>query len=118
MNSYYQMDVEALQNAMSKDNSDGLNPFLVIATAGTTDVGAIDPLEQVAALCHEYNTWFHVDAAYGGFFMLVDQMKEKFKGIELSDSLVMDPHKGMFIPYGSGVVLIKNSENLLKSYSH
>ncbi len=118
MNSSFQMDTEELYKAIKKDKEDGLNPFLVIATAGTTDTGAIDPLDRIADICAEFNLWFHVDAAYGGFFILVEEMKEKFKGIERSDSLVMDPHKSLFIPYGSGMVLIKNKEKLLASNLH
>ena len=118
MDEDFRMDTTALQNTLEADKRAGLNPFLVIATAGTTDTGAIDPLDKIADLCSEYNTWFHIDCAYGGFFILVDEIKEKFKGIERSDSLVMDPHKSMFIPYGSGIVLVKNTEALLKSFSH
>lgn len=117
MNSHYQMNTEALKDQIGEDNAKGLNPFLVVATAGTTDTGAIDSLETIAKLCKEYGTWFHVDAAYGGFFMLANGMKDKFKGIEQSDSVVMDPHKTLFIPYGSGAVLIKNREVLLASNS-
>lgn len=118
MNNRYQMDVEALQKQMENDQTEGLNPFLVVATAGTTDTGAIDPLEEIADLCSRHEAWFHVDAAYGGFFMMVDEMQESFKGIERSDSVVMDPHKTLFIPYGSGVVLIRNREALLSSNAH
>jgi glutamate/tyrosine decarboxylase-like PLP-dependent enzyme len=118
MNPNFQMDAEALKHVIKKDKKEGLLPCMVIATAGTTDTGAIDPLDSIADICSENKVWFHVDAAYGGFFMLVDELKDKFKGIEKSDSLVIDPHKGLFIPYGSGVVLIKNGAALLASYSH
>jgi aromatic-L-amino-acid/L-tryptophan decarboxylase len=118
MNSRYQMDTEALRDTMARDKRDGLRPFLVVATAGTTDTGAIDPLDQIADLCSEHEAWFHIDAAYGGFFVLLNQLKEKFKGIERSDSLVMDPHKSMFLPFGLGVVLVKNGAALLASNSH
>lgn len=118
INSVYQMRADALRRMMSKDREDGLRPFLVVATAGTTDTGAIDPLDAIADVCAEHKAWFHVDAAYGGFFILVDRLEAKFKGIERSDSVVVDPHKGLFLPFGTGVVLIKNSSALLKSYSH
>ncbi len=118
MNSRYQMDTLALGAMLEKDKAAGLQPFLVIATAGTTDAGAIDPLDEVADLCQQYKTWFHVDAAYGGFFILVDQLKDKFKGIERSDSVVLDPHKGLFLPFGSGAVVVRDSSKLLNSYSH
>lgn len=117
MNSRYQMNTDALQQQIEIDLQDGLNPFLIIATAGTTDTGAIDPLERISELSSKYDTWFHIDAAYGGFFLLVDEIKERFKGIEKSDSVVMDPHKTLFIPYGSGVVLVRHRDRLLNSFS-
>jgi aromatic-L-amino-acid/L-tryptophan decarboxylase len=117
LNEHYQMNTRALQKQIEADIESGLRPFLVVATAGTTDTGAVDPLLEIGLLCKKYKIWFHVDAAYGGFFILVDEIKEKFKGIELSDSLVMDPHKTLFIPYGSGVVLVRDREVLLSSNS-
>jgi aromatic-L-amino-acid decarboxylase len=118
MNERYQMDVSALAETLRQDKDNGLIPFLVIGTAGTTDTGAIDPLDAIADLCERYHAWFHVDAAYGGFFMLLGEIAIKFKGIERSDSLVMDPHKSMFLPYGTGVVLVKDAQTLLRTYSH
>jgi len=107
-----------LKSLIEQDKKDGLNPFLVIASAGTTDTGAIDPLEEIARITKENALWFHVDAAYGGFFILVEEMKERFKGIELADSLVIDPHKGLFLPYGLGVVLIKDREAVFHSHHY
>lgn len=118
MNDRFEMNAEALREEIIRDKQQGLHPFFVAATAGTTDTGAIDPLDCIANICHDHHVWFHVDAAYGGFFMLVDALKEKFKGIERSDSVVLDPHKTLFIPYGSGVVLLRDKENLLTSFSH
>ncbi len=117
MNPRHQMDAVALEEMLTHDVAIGLRPFLVIATAGTTDAGAIDPLESIAALSEKFSLWFHVDAAYGGFFMLVDTLREKFRGIERSDSAVLDPHKGMFLPFGTGVVLVKDPAKLMKSFS-
>lgn len=105
-----------LSKHIEKDISLGLSPFLVVASAGTTDTGAIDPLEDIAKICKAKSLWFHVDAAYGGFFMLLDSKKKCFKGIELSDSLVVDPHKGLFLPYGIGAVLIKDREAVFHSH--
>lgn len=110
----FRIDPENLENRILDDKSIGLNPFLVIASAGTTDVGAIDPLEKMATIAEKYGVWFHVDAAYGGFFILTSK-KEQFKGIERADSLVVDPHKGLFMPYGVGAVLIKDAKTALKS---
>ena len=98
------------------DNAAGLNPFLVVASAGTTDVGAIDPLMEIGAIAKQHGLWYHIDAAYGGFFILTDEGKQKLKGIETSDSVIIDPHKGLFLPYGLGVVLVRNVDNLKRSY--
>jgi len=114
-NAKHQMNVDLFHELIESDIRQGHCPFLVVATAGTTDTGAIDPLNEIVDLCDKYNIWFHVDAAYGGFFMLLDEMKDHFKGIQRSDSLVMDPHKTLFIPYGSGVVLVRDKRRLLKS---
>jgi glutamate/tyrosine decarboxylase-like PLP-dependent enzyme len=110
--------VSGLEEAVLKDRQQGLNPFCVIASAGTTDTGAIDPLHDIGTFCAEQNLWFHVDAAYGGFFMLVPDRKELFKGIELADSLVIDPHKGLFLPYGLGAVLVKDREAVFHSHHY
>ncbi|MBL4648859.1 MAG: amino acid decarboxylase, partial [Aureispira sp.] len=93
----------------------GLIPFMVMASAGTTDTGAIDPLEAIADICQAEELWFHVDGAYGGFFVLSEEVKAKFKGIERADSIVIDPHKGLFLPYGSGALLIRNVKWLYDS---
>ena len=85
--------------------------------AGTTDVGAIDPLPEIGAVAREHRLWYHIDAAYGGFFILTDEGRDKLRGLETSDSLIIDPHKGLFLPYGLGVVLVKNVEDLKRSYS-
>jgi len=118
LNEQYQMDHRQLRQQIEADVAAGLNPFLVVATAGTTDTGAVDPLQEIAALCRRHHVWFHIDAAYGGFFMLADEVKDKFKGVELSDSIVMDPHKTLFMPYGSGVVLLRDRQILLASNAH
>lgn len=106
-----------LANKVESDKAAGLNPFLVVASAGTTDVGAIDPLTEIGAIAKESGCWYHIDAAYGGFFILTDEGKEKLRGLELADSLIIDPHKGLFLPYGLGVVLVKNVGDLARSYS-
>ena len=118
LNERFQMNTAALMNQLQEDTEAGLQPFLVVGTAGTTDTGAVDPLYEIAALARQHNAWFHVDAAYGGFFVLVDELKQKFHGIEKANSIVMDPHKTLFIPYGSGVVLVRNRRDLLDSNAH
>lgn len=105
---HFRMDTKYLHIQLEKDIFQGLEPFLVVGSAGTTDTGAVDPLNEIASLAEQFGLWFHVDAAYGGFFLLVDELKRKFRGIERSDSVAIDPHKGLFLPYGLGAVLIKN----------
>jgi len=105
-----------LKLKIKTDKQNGLNPFLVVASAGTTDTGAIDPLQEIGEIAKKNNLWYHVDGAYGGFFILVDDKKENFKGIELADSLVVDPHKGLFLPYGLGAVLVKDKQAVYHSH--
>lgn len=106
----------ALTAAIKQDASNGLIPSIVIASAGTTDTGAIDPLYEIGQICKSNDLWFHIDGAYGGFFILVEQIKERFKGMEMADSLVVDPHKGLFLPYGIGAVLVKDKEAVMQSH--
>jgi len=114
----WRIDAGKLNEQIMKDKADGLNPFLIIATAGTTDAGAVDPLFEIGKIADENNLWYHIDAAYGGFFILTEERKELFRGIELADSLVVDPHKGLFIPYGTGAVLVKNRESVTHSFRY
>jgi len=104
-----------LEDKIKIDKNNGLNPFVIIASAGTTDTGAIDPLKAIGRIAKANNLWYHVDGAYGGFFILVDEVKKRFNGIELADSLVIDPHKGLFLPYGLGAVLVKDKESVYHS---
>ncbi|PWT90304.1 MAG: amino acid decarboxylase [Acidobacteria bacterium] len=112
----YRMIPSELQKQIIADRDQGLQPFLVIASAGTTDVGAIDPLVEIGNIAREEKLWYHIDAAYGGFFILTKEGKKKLRGLELSDSLVIDPHKGLFLPYGLGVVLVKDVTKLQASH--
>jgi glutamate/tyrosine decarboxylase-like PLP-dependent enzyme len=116
MDTRFRMDAGALKHTLQEDQSKGLKPFMLVASAGTTDTGAVDPLEELADLAEAYQLWFHVDAAYGGFFMLVDELRPAFKGIERSDSVAIDPHKGLFLSYGLGAVLMKDVEAQYKSH--
>jgi len=116
MDAQYKMDVNALEKLLAADKKNNLNPFLVIASAGTTDVGAIDPLEDIGEIAKKNKLWYHIDGAYGGFFILTKEGKKKLKGIELADSLVIDPHKGLFLPYGLGVILVRDANKLRESH--
>ena len=118
MDSQYRMDVAALQQQIEKDKAAGLLPFMVIANAGSTDVGAIDPMMAISNVAREHDLWMHVDAAYGGYFLLLDDYRKKFDGIQHADSIVMDPHKGMFLPYGTGIVLVKHIHHLQNAFAY
>lgn len=114
---HFRMDINALSAQIENDINAGLNPFMLIANAGSTDVGAVDPLDEMAAIAASHKLWFHVDAAYGGFFLLTDHGKKIMKGIEKADSVIMDPHKSLFVPYGLGMLLVKDLHHLLEANS-
>ena len=118
LDEFHKINTEKLDHLIKTDFNSGLNPFLVIASAGTTDTGAVDPLDKIATISKKYDLWFHIDGAYGGFFILVDDKKELFKGIEKADSLVIDPHKSLFLPYGLGAVLIKDKKSVYQSHHY
>jgi glutamate/tyrosine decarboxylase-like PLP-dependent enzyme len=113
----YRMNLTELERSISQDRQNGLLPFLIVSNAGSTDVGAFDPLKQVAVIAKKFHLWHHVDAAYGGFFLLTAYGKKKLGGIALADSVILDPHKGLFLPYGSGMVLIKEGNLLQETFS-
>lgn len=108
------MDTTLLQKQLDQDIKNGLNPFMIVGTAGYTLTGSVDDLVKLSDLATKFDTWFHVDAAYGGFFCLVEDLRKKFEGIEFADSLVVDAHKSLFLPFCSGIVLIRNKEYLLR----
>ena len=112
----YRMKADALAECIENDKKQGLRPWLVVGSAGTTDLGNIDPLDAIADVAGEHKLWFHVDGAYGGFFILSDLVKDKFKGVERSDSIVMNPHKTLYTPFGLGAAIIKDGELLYKAH--
>jgi glutamate/tyrosine decarboxylase-like PLP-dependent enzyme len=116
MDERYRMNPDSLEQNIVLDKKAGLHPWLVIASAGTTDVGAVDPMVVIGEIAKKHQLWFHVDGAYGGFFILCDEGKKVLKGMEDSDSLVMDPHKGLFLPYGTGAVLVKDEKSIFDAH--
>ncbi|XP_035674161.1 tryptophan decarboxylase-like [Branchiostoma floridae] len=106
------MTAAALERQINEDKEAGLLPFLVVATVGTTLTGSVDPVNDIADVCDRHQLWLHVDAAYGGFFALCDEMKQLFSGVERSDSIVVNPHKGLFTSGGVGVLVVKEGEKL------
>lgn len=113
----YRMSVDALEAALDEDRRNGVRPWLVVASAGTVDTGAIDPLPEIVELCRRYGAWLHVDGAYGGLFALCDDGRERLRGIEQSDSVALDPHKTLFLPYGTGAVLVREGKHLFDAFS-
>ena len=108
----YRLPVDALRAAIGRDRAERLMPFAVVSNAGTTNTGAVDPLEEVADMCAAEGLWHHVDGAYGAFFNLCDEGRAALKGMERADSLTLDPHKGLFLPYGTGALLVRDGSAL------
>ena len=108
----WRMEAGALAAQIEADRAQGLLPWFVVATGGTTDAGAVDPLGDIADIATAEGLWLHVDAAYGGAFLLCEDGRRALAGIERSDSAVIDPHKGLFLPFGSGAVLVRERERL------
>jgi glutamate/tyrosine decarboxylase-like PLP-dependent enzyme len=113
----YRMSVEALEQALEEDRRNGIRPWLVVASAGTVDTGAIDPIPEIADLCARYGAWLHVDGAYGGLFALCDEGRAKLNGIDRADSVALDPHKTLFLPYGTGACLVRDGRLLQQAFS-
>ena len=105
-----------MRQSIAADRQQGMRPFLLVGSAGTTNTGAIDPLPDCAQLAQEEGLWFHVDAAYGGFFCLTDRGRRALRGIGMADSVVLDPHKTLFLPYGTGALLGRDRGTLHRTY--
>lgn len=107
-NTRHQMDVAALEQTMEADRRRGFAPFLIVGTAGTVDVGAIDDLTALADVAQRQNVWFHVDGAYAALAMLAPELAPKLQGIERADSLAFDFHKWGQVPYAAGFLLVRH----------
>jgi aromatic-L-amino-acid decarboxylase len=108
----FRVRVDDLERAIASDRRLGLTPFAVIGNAGTTNTGAVDDLGALADVAAKERLWFHVDGAYGGFFLLTERGRRRLAGIERADSIALDPHKGLFLPYGTGALLVRDFETL------
>jgi aromatic-L-amino-acid/L-tryptophan decarboxylase len=113
----FRIRLDALASAIAADRAAGRAPFFLVGNAGTTNTGAIDDLPGLADLAARERLWFHVDAAYGGFFLLTDEGRRSLRGIERADSIVLDPHKGLFLPYGTGALLVRDGETLKRAHA-
>jgi aromatic-L-amino-acid/L-tryptophan decarboxylase len=106
----------ALERAIEEDRERGLLPFFVVANVGTTNTGAVDPVPEIVAIARRYGLWVHADAAYGGFFRLVRGEKAPVPSLEGCDSITLDPHKGLFLPYGTGCLLVRDGAALRRAH--
>ena len=113
----FRLEVAALREAVEQDRTAGRVPFCVIATAGTTNTGAVDPLETLATFCHAETLWLHVDGAYGAAAVLCEQGRAALQGLGRADSLTLDPHKWLFQPYEIGCVLVRERRWLKETFS-
>src|SRR5262249_47121740 len=109
---HYRLPVDGLRDAIAADRRAGLRPFAVVSSAGTTNTGAVDPLDAIADLCATEGVWHHIDGAYGAFFYMLDDLRPVLNGLSRADSLTLDPHKGMFLPYGTGALLVRDGAAL------
>lgn len=111
------LDVEHLRDRIAGDRAAGLIPVCISAAAGTTNTGTIDPLGAVAEAAREEGIWFHVDGAYGGLFQLTGRGRERLRGIEQADSITLDPHKSLFLPYGTGALVVRSRDPLQQAFA-
>jgi aromatic-L-amino-acid/L-tryptophan decarboxylase len=111
------MDPEDLRRRVAEDRNAGLIPVCISAAAGTTNTGTIDPLPQIASVAEEAGVWYHIDAAYGGFFRLTARGRERLAGIERADSITLDPHKSLFLPFGTGALVVRSSSDLKRAFA-
>ena len=110
------LHADTIARAIAEDRAEGRIPFLVVATAGSTSTGAVDELPAIADLCARESLWLHVDAAYAAFAALTPRGREQLRGIERADSIVMDPHKWLFVPFECGALLAREPANLKAAF--
>ena len=113
----FRISINKLKNEIARDRLKGNEPFCIIATAGTTNTGTVDPLDAIADICEKENLWFHIDGAYGAAAMLSKKGNRAVKGIERADSLTVDPHKWFFQPYEIGCLIVKDKSWLSGTFS-
>jgi aromatic-L-amino-acid decarboxylase len=113
----FRLCMGALEAQVRADRAAGLTPFLIVANGGSTNTGAVDDLEALADLAARERLALHVDAAYGGFFALTERGRRALHGLERADSITLDPHKGLFLPYGNGALLVKDVSALRRAHA-
>jgi len=111
-----QISIDRLRDQVQADHRSGFEPFLVVGSAGTVNTGAVDDLPALADLAEEEGLWLHVDGAYGGFFVLTKRGQHRLRGLSRADSVTLDPHKGLFLPYGTGCLLVRDGAALKRAH--
>lgn len=111
------IDPGEAKRLIDADRDAGYEPFLLVGSAGTTNTGSVDPLDELATLASDEGLWFHADGCYGGFFQLTNRGRVELTGIERSDSISLDPHKSLFLPYGTGALLVRDTARLAAAHS-
>jgi aromatic-L-amino-acid decarboxylase len=113
----FRIRIDALEEAVARDRAAGWQPFFVVGSAGTTATGAVDDLATLARVSREQKLWFHVDGAYGALFMLTARGRAALRGIDEADSIILDPHKTLFLPFGTGALLVRDARLLREAHS-
>jgi aromatic-L-amino-acid decarboxylase len=113
----YRMRPDALRAAIAGDRERGMQPLAVVATVGTTSTTSIDPVRAIADVAREQSVWLHVDAAYAGTAALIPEFRPMLEGVELADSLVLNPHKWMFVPMDLSVLFLKDESIVRRAFS-
>lgn len=113
----FRIRIDALEEAIARDRANGFTPFLIAGSAGTTGTGAVDDLPQLARVAKEQGLWFHVDGAYGALFAMTERGRAVLEGINLADSVILDPHKTLFLPFGTGALLVRDANALRRAHS-
>lgn len=113
----FRLDPALLAAALAADEARGFRPLFVVASAGATNTGAVDPLTEIAAVCRDHGAWLHVDAAYGGFAVLTERGRALLSGLELADSVTVDPHKWLYQPWECGALLVREGDRLRRAFT-
>ena len=113
----YRLRVDEMRRAIEEDLAAGVRPIAVVGSVGTVATGAVDPLEEIADLAEEFGLWFHVDGAYGGPAVLAEELRPLLVGVERADSIAFDPHKWLYTPHSGGCILVRDFEDLPRSFS-
>ncbi len=114
----YRMDVHALRELLAADRAAGLEPICIVASAGTVNTGVVDPIDAIGDVAREHGCWFHVDGAYGAVGAALPELGARYRGIDRADSVAMDPHKWLYVPYEAGATLVRDPATLRAMFAH